>query len=65
METQLLCCRKGDPVRASWRLEGLEPFPWDSAFREVKTGLQLPREASCLKHREVCTQPKGAQQGKG
>lgn len=37
VETQLLCSRKGDPVRATWKLEGLEPFSRDSGFLEVKT----------------------------
>lgn len=28
-------------MRATGKLEGLEPFPGDSAFLEVKAGLQL------------------------
>lgn len=33
--------RKGELSQATWKLEGLEPFPRDSAFPEVKTGLYL------------------------
>lgn len=40
MEAQLLCGRKGDPVRATWKPQSLKPFPWNSGFLEIKTGLQ-------------------------